>query len=96
MKKRRSSRWRRKIGRLATSEGKRASGKAIEGLDLRGRKKGWICLNDIDANEVAGMREKERCINICKYRICERGVFRSISSLGNFVGKLKDPGHFML
>lgn len=62
---------------------------------MGGREKGWICLNDIDANEVVGMREKERCINICKYRICVRGVFDLVFH-GNFVGKLKDPGHFML
>lgn len=33
-------------------------GKLSRGWIYGGRKRGWICLNDIDANEVAG-REKE-------------------------------------
>lgn len=75
---------------LATREGKRASRKAIEGLDLRRGERGGICLNDIDANEVAGRRIY---VNIVprKRRLSFDLVFH-----GNFVGRLKDRGHFML
>lgn len=68
---------------LATREGKRASGKAIEGLDLR---RGGICLNGIDANEGAG-REKD----ICKYR--SASFIRSRLSW-KFRGEIERPRTF--